>query len=143
MRHRLAWVTLFALALALGTTLDGAVAARAQTADARYAPSTRSARYEAVEALAEQHFPAVRAGWVMRTALCESSYDVHAHRAGFDRRLGVRYDFWGALQVDAVTWADKAYYLFGGYLSEPDVNFAMAAWILYHLGPSPWPVCGH
>lgn len=130
-------VAMLIAAAALGAT---AAAVRAEEPE-RYSPSSRSGR-EAVRELAEIHFAPDQVGWAMATARCESGYDLYAYSGGFDRRLGVWYEFWGALQVDAVTWGKKAWELFGGPLSDPAVNFPMAAWIAEHLGRGHWPVCG-
>lgn len=105
----------------------------------RVRPASRSGR-EAVVDLAERHFPAYLVPWALRVAACESSFDLFAHSAGYDRRYGW-YEHVGAFQISTPTWAAKARELFGGELTDPEVNFAMAAWIVTNLGPSHWPVC--
>jgi hypothetical protein len=112
--------------------------ARAQEAEVeRYSPSTRSPR-EAVQELAEAHFAPEWVAWVVRTARCESGFDLYAYSAGFDRRWGVFYEHVGALQVDGVTWRRVA----AGDLLEPAVNFAVAAYVLAQQGVRAWPWCG-
>ena len=133
--------TALLLALALAALLVTAAGAQEAEDSPRYTPSVRGGR-AAVQELAEAYFPAEWVGWAIATARCESGWDLYAHASGFDRRLGVWYAFWGALQVDAVSWGVKARQLFDGDLSEPAVNFAMAAWILEQYGPGHWPVCG-
>jgi hypothetical protein len=108
----------------------------------RFEPSSRGGRAAAVAELAEAHFAPEWLGWAIRTASCESSNVLYARSNGFDRRLGVSYDFWGPWQVDAVTWGATAWELFGGPLSEPHVGAAMAAWIVERYGPGHWPICG-
>lgn len=125
----------FAASLALPTHAD----------EERFEPSTRGGR-DAVEELAYRYFPAPLVPWVMRTARCESGFDLYAENpkgyVGFDRRLGVRYHFRGPLQVDEVTWGDEARERFGGELSDPNVSMAMAASIVDRYGTGHWPVCG-
>lgn len=113
------------------------------TEPARWQPSARGGR-AVVEELAAQHFAPERVPWAVRTAGCETggTYDLYARSHGFDARLGVWYDFNGAWQVDAVTWAARAWALFGGQLSDPWIGAAMAAWILERQGPGAWPICG-
>lgn len=137
------WVLLIALMVLLAGLCLAVNQARAQEVDAgeRYSPASRSGRQAVVE-LAEASFAPEWVAWAVRVAGCESGWDVYAHSSGYDRRLGVWYSFWGALQVDAVTWGAKARELFGGELSEPSVNFAMASWIVTNYGPSHWPWCG-
>jgi hypothetical protein len=131
---------LLGLTLVLGLLPSGV---RAQEVDAGRMPlSTRSGRAAAVAELAEAHFAPEWLGWAIRTASCESSNFLYARSNGFDRRLGVHYDFWGPWQVDAVTWGATAWELFGGPLSEPHVGAAMAAWIVERYGPGHWPICG-
>lgn len=139
-RGHVAAVAFIIVALAL---LFGTRPAHGDEGDevARYVPSARSGR-EVVREIAEMHFAAEDVPWAVRTAKCESGYDLYAYSAGFDHRLGVWYEFVGALQTDAVTWRAKAAELFGGSIAEPMVNFALAAWIYAKLGPSHWPVCG-
>lgn len=105
----------------------------------RYQPSSRGGR-AAVEALAEQYFPPEMVGWAVRTAKCESGFDLGAYDAGYDRRYGY-YEAIGPWQV-AGMWRAKAWELFGGPLEDPDVNAAMAAWIATNVGVGAWPVCG-
>lgn len=114
------------------------------SAQERYAPSTRSSR-AAVEELAYRHFPAQSVPWVMRTAGCESGFDLYAENPkggpGYDRHWRVYYWFKGPMQVDAVTWGATAAEL--GYdLDTPDGSMAMAARILEWQGVGAWPVCG-
>jgi hypothetical protein len=126
-------------ALLVGALLAlGASRAAAQEAEGeRYTPSARSGR-EAVRELAEQHFAPEWVGWAVRTARCESGWDLYAYSAGFDRRWGVWYEHVGALQVDGVTWRRMA----EGDILEPAVNFAVAAYVLAEQGVRAWPWCG-
>jgi hypothetical protein len=106
----------------------------------RYTPSTRSPR-EAVQELAAAHFAPAWVAWAIRVAGCESGFDLYAQSSGVDRVYGW-YQHVGAFQISVPTWGAKAWELFGGSLWDPDVNFAMAAWIVSHDGPRHWPVCG-
>lgn len=138
-----AWVLLAALIVLLAGLCVAVNLARAQEVDPaeRYTPSARSGRQAVVE-LAEAHFPPESVDWAVRTARCESGYDPYAYSAGFDRRWGVFYEHVGALQVDGVSWRRVARELALGDFLDPDVNVAVAAWILERLGPGQWPWCG-
>lgn len=124
----------------LGVVLVARTNAQSPEQD-RYTPASRGGR-AAVQELAEQHFAPEWVGWAVRTARCESSYDLYAHSAGYDRRLGVFYRFWGPRQVDDVTWGRLAWEMFEGPLSDPHVGAAMAGWIVERYGPGHWPYCG-
>lgn len=126
-----------ALTCCLAALLTAPSASAQEAEGPRYSPSTRSPR-EAVQELAEAHFAPAWIGWVIRTAKCESGFDLYAYSAGFDRRWGVFYEHVGALQVDGVTWRRVA----EGDLLEPAVNFAVAAYVLAQQGVRAWPWCG-
>ena len=133
------WLMLLALLAAVATC--GYLTATAHAEDGeRYVPSARGTR-QAVQELAEAHFAPEWVGWAVRTAGCESGYDLYARSAGFDRVYGW-YEHVGAFQISVPTWAEKARELFGNELSDPDTNFAMASWIVTNFGPSHWPYCG-
>lgn len=132
----LGWALLIVLMLLLGG-MTAAIARAQESEPERYTPSARGGR-QAVRELAEQHFAPEWVGWAVRTAGCESSFDLYAYSAGFDRRWGVFYEHIGALQVDGVTWRRVA----EGDLLEPGVNFAVAAYVLATQGSRAWPWCG-
>jgi len=120
--------------------LAGVLVARADEPDDRYTPATRSPRQAVVE-LAERHFPPDRVAWAVATAWCESRFDLFAYSSGYDPLDG----YWahiGAFQISEPTWAATAWRIWGDSLWNPEVNFAMAAWILDRYGPSQWPYCG-
>lgn len=144
MTGRQALRTLYVLGCLICLVLAGASGGRpasAQEAEGqRYTPASRSPR-EAVQELAAAHFAPAWVAWAVRTARCESGFDLYAYSAGFDRRFGW-YQHVGPWQVSVPVWGATAWALFGGSLWDPDVGAAMAAWIVKHHGPSHWPVCG-
>lgn len=133
----LPWLRVLLVAAVLAASVVGASAVRAD--EPRYEPSSRSGR-DAVLDLAERHFPPALVGWAVRTAWCESRFDLGAYDSGYDRRYGY-YEAIGPWQI-AGMWRATAWELFGGPLESPEINAAMAVWIYELQGPGAWPVCG-